>query len=60
MYKDTTCRVCNTESEDTNHIVNQCPGIQRDDTIVLDIETENLDTIKEIVTRIKTFMDKCQ
>ena len=55
-YEDTLCRACGESDEDLNHIINVCGG-KRD---CLDLESENLEVISNIVQRIKTFTTKIQ
>ena len=55
-YEDTLCRVCGESEEDLNHIINACGG----KTDCLDLESENLEVIKTILQRIKTFNIKIQ
>ena len=52
-YKDTLCRACGNSEEDLNHIINVCDSRERLDC--LDLESENLEVLKSIVQRIKTF-----
>ena len=54
LYNDLVCRACGVGEEDLNHIVNQCSAVKRNS--ILDIESENLNTITEIVQIIKTFL----
>ena len=57
MYSDTVCRACEQSREDTEHIVNQCPALHRNNDTIHDTESEDVNTITEIVHIIKTFLN---
>ena len=57
-YEDTLCRACGQSEEDLNHIVNVCYSGGKSDC--LDLESENLDVVTNIVQRIKTFISNIQ
>ena len=54
MYKDLVCRVCGKSEETLNHVVNIC----QQPSSKLDIESQNVDVIRDIVKRIKTHYTK--
>ena len=57
-YTDTICRACGNDSENINHIVNLCNAIKKNSELeYLDIESEEVTTIKLIVDRVKSFRD---
>ena len=53
-YEDLQCRACNEDTENIYHIVNKCK-VQNDPIVELDIESDDVNTIKAIVDRLKTF-----
>ena len=57
-YEDLKCRACGEGIENINHIVNQCKS-QNSSSEELDIESEDINTIKSIVKRLKTFASHC-
>ena len=58
LYDDTTCRACGNPQENIEHIVNECCAVQRNHTMTIDIDSEDVNTISEIVQSIKTFLNK--
>jgi hypothetical protein len=56
MYEDLVCRACGEGEEDVNHIVNLCKetALERDN-VSLDVESEKLQVISDIVDKLKTF-----
>ena len=60
MYDDTACRACKQPQEDTEHIVNKCPAIHRNNDTPVDIDSDDLNTISEIVYMVKKFQKEYQ
>ena len=59
MYEDTSCRLCDGEAEDINHVLNFCSHVTRTEhTHTLkedDIYGVNIEKLKEVVKRINEF-----
>ena len=55
MYSDLRCRACGEDQEDTNHIVNQCSAMNRNNLPNMDTETEDVNTIAEVVKTLNSF-----
>ena len=56
-YTDLQCRACGDHEETVDHIVNQCKTIERDGE-VHDVESDDVDTIRAIVQRLKAFTNQ--
>ena len=54
-YKDTVCRLCGDETEDTKHIVNVCPQIER--TFEIELQTDNVEELREMAKRYSSFVN---
>ena len=55
-YEDNTCRLCGSEREDLEHIVNQCPGVPRHNGLIEWISGENMDFVRTAVRRTLYFL----
>ena len=55
MYSDLRCRACGEDKEDTNHIVNHCRVMNKNYQSNTDIETEEVNTIAEVVKTLNSF-----
>ena len=56
-YNDLKCRACGEDNESIDHIVNKCKTGTRNNEC-LDLETEDVEIIQTIVTRIKSFLKR--
>ena len=54
-YEDTICRLCESEVEDTHHIVNICDRIPRARDEHINLEASDMDSIKEVIRCINLF-----
>ena len=57
-YDDVKCRACGEGTENIDHIINRCKA-QSGDSEELDIQSDDIVTIKSIVKRLKTFRSHC-
>ena len=55
MYSDLSCRACGEDQEDVDHIVNKCRTGNRNSLINTDIESEDINTIEEVVKTLNLF-----
>ena len=59
QYDDVKCRLCGSEPEDTNHIMNDCLMIQRSNGNV-DITCVEEHNMNEVVSRVKNFEEQLE
>ena len=55
MYPDETCRLCKSEMENMDHILNHCNGINRGSTVIDNLYDMSEDNVDELVSRVKLF-----
>jgi hypothetical protein len=56
-YNDDTCRLCQQEKEDVEHVVNKCPELSRSHNID-ELYKEDVDELREIAVRFSEFTTK--
>ena len=55
MHSDLRCRACGEDQEDVDHIVNKCSVVNRNFLVNTDIESEDVNTIEEVVKTLNRF-----
>ena len=55
-YDDTLCRLCSKETENLEHIINDCPEVPRASSEI-NVCTEDIEDIKTIIGRVRFFED---
>ena len=63
MFRDTTCRMCNTEEENQEHILEICTGMDRREigtVTTADIFEENTENLKETARTIMKIMEQIE
>jgi hypothetical protein len=56
QYNDTVCRLCDSDVESLDHIVNECAEIPRSSTIIK-LDTDDMGDIRTIIRRVRCFED---
>ena len=55
MYPDETCRLCNVEMENMDHILNHCNGISRGSAIIDNLYDMSEANVDELISRMELF-----
>ena len=59
-YEDSKCRLCGSESEDMDHVLNRCVRVEKNNNRHVNLVAEDEETCREIISRIRSFEDNLE